>query len=265
MNYIVAIPSYDRIELIQNYSLKVLHEQGVPKEKIYIFVVEEEYIIYKNKLIDFQIIIGKKGLLAQMNFITDYFAENTPIFIFHDDVKEIFKKKHKKTPGILRSVISETLKIDLNSFIISAFERAKELNLNMWGLNKTSNPFLMTDNTTTDLRLIIAPVYGFFNKKDSQYQYKISNDDNYTAEDVEKTILYYKADGGVLRFNEYGFKTGKLMAKGGIASEMTKQQRLQKTLEMNQLMMQEYGNYGVLVPNKNQGEVIRLIRNPKKN
>lgn len=80
---------------------------------------------------------------------------------------------------------------------------------------------MMTDGYSTDLRFIVGPFNGTINKKSPAYDFVVNKPHNYHAEDIEKTILFYINDGGVLRFNEYGYLALPMFTKGGIASDVS--------------------------------------------
>jgi hypothetical protein len=78
-NYIIAIPSYNRAELLNKKTLFVLNKYQIPKEKIYIFVAnndeKEIYTKILNPTLYGHLIIGEKGLKNQRNFIVSYFTK----------------------------------------------------------------------------------------------------------------------------------------------------------------------------------------------
>lgn len=267
MSYIIAIPSYNRAEGLRDMTLSMLKNQGVPKGKINIFVADKEEekkyreIIPKNMYN--KIIVGVKGLLPQLRFIVSYYPEGKHIVRFDDDIQSIFKKKHKVGADVSRKQMDETRLLNLDDFIKRAFETLKKERLTLWGINKTSNPFFMTDGYTTDLRVIVGNVNGWINTYDPAYDFKVNIPTNYTAEDIERTLRHYINDGGVLRFNDVGFIAGKYMAEGGITSNIGGvKKRIKMINHMNKLLKKMYSKYGEIVPNKSQGKVFRLYRNP---
>ena len=88
--YIVAIPSYQRAELLNRKTLKTLSEYNIPRNRIYVFVANKtEEQIYKEKLNkDFygHLIVGVKGLKNQRNFISRYFPDGKQILNMDDDI-----------------------------------------------------------------------------------------------------------------------------------------------------------------------------------
>lgn len=267
MSYIITIPSYNRAEGLRDKTLTMLKKQGVPKGKINIFVANtEEERTYRETIpkdMYNKIIVGVKGLLPQLRFITNYYPEGKQLVRFDDDIEEIFKKKHKVGANVSRRQMDETRLLNLDDFIKRAFETLKKEHLTFWGINKTSNPFFMTDGYTTDLRVIVGNVNGWINSHNPSYDYKVSTPENYVGQDIENTLRHYITDGGVVRFNDVGFIAGKYMAKGGIQDDIGgNKKRLQLIKKKNRMYKKVYGKYGEIVPNKNQGEVFRLFRNP---
>jgi hypothetical protein len=85
MNYSIAIPSYKRAVQLQNKTLTCLNNNNIPKESINIFVIEEEYEDYLEKLNKNyynKIIVGKLGLVQQREFIQEYYPIGTRFNIF---------------------------------------------------------------------------------------------------------------------------------------------------------------------------------------
>jgi len=268
MSYMVAIPSYKRVETLKNNTLNMLNKQNVPIKNIIIFVAnKKEESIYKHFLPQYKIVVGKKGLLSQLNFIRDYFREGEHIVRIDDDVEAIFQPIHSKTKfdngKINRKQLNKTILIDLNHFIIEAFKIAVEKGFHLWGINQTSNPFFMTEGYSTDLRLIVGAFNGMINTHKKEYDYVISTPKNYMNDDIEKTIIYYKNDGGVLRFNDISMLTKFITNEGGIMNDLGNiDNRFKKVREQNKKFASYYKSYGKVIPNTKQKEVFRLYRNP---
>lgn len=261
--YKIVIPSYNRVERLKDSTLQMLERQGINKNLIYIFVAnDEDYDKYKKEFPDYNIIKGVIGLLPQLKFIENYFKEGEYLVRIEDDIESIFKKIHSKKDypnKITRKELTETREIDLNSFIRDGFNLLREKDLNLFGINKTQNTFMMGDGYSTDLRLIEGCFNGFINKR---YELVVCNDDNYMLEDLERTIIYYKNDGGVLRFNDIGYITN-YGAKGGIDSVC--KDRILKINENTDKINQLYSEYGKIKPNKrHNGYWFQLNRFAKK-
>ena len=126
-NYIIAIPSYNRYDIISNKTLKTLYEGNVSKNKIFIFVAnKEQYKLYEenvdNKLYH-KIIIGKLGITNQRIFISKYFPIGQYIVSFDDDIEEVSKLRGKDKLVRIK---------DLNQFFIEAYQLMRETGLYIW-------------------------------------------------------------------------------------------------------------------------------------
>lgn len=258
--YKIVIPTYKRYDFLVKYSMPILLNNNINPDNIYIFVAdEEEYNIYKEKLNPNtykEIIIGVKGLVNQLDFIQDYFDEDEHLVIFHDDIKQIIQKDYTN-PKNQHAYTN----VNLKEFIPYAFNLLHELKLNMWGVNKVCNPFMMTKGYSTDLRLCLTTFIGLINKKDEKYRNKIKEDG---ADDIERCIIYYINDGGFIRFNDVGYMSNAITNEGGLQSLFGGvKSSIEKRKEVNFKIAEMYPNFGKMVENKNQGYVFRLHRKPK--
>ena len=230
--YIIAIPSYKRSDIIQTHTLAVLNLHKIKAEYITIFVANKaEYIIYKQALPSFlynNIVIGSLGLKNQRNFISEYYPEGTNIVEMDDDIKSIMQlvvkrqlskksKQSKKSKSIKASTSSiKTVKPieDLDAFIKRAFEMCIESNIFLWGVYPLVNPHFMTYKVTTDLRFIVGPMWGMINRHRQDLKLTVDEKEN-----SERTLQFWVADGSVLRFNNVGIETKYYKNKGGMQEE----------------------------------------------
>ena len=77
--YVVAIPTYNRVEQVVAKTLTTLLSGGVSKNNIYIFVAnktqEKMYVEGVPANMYNKIVVGKKGIANQRKFIMRYFPE----------------------------------------------------------------------------------------------------------------------------------------------------------------------------------------------
>lgn len=203
--YHIAIPSYNRYEVIGSKSLATLEKYKIPKDKITIFVVREEFVAYKKACPGYQIVIGVKGLVEQREFIEHWFPLDSNILFMDDDVSDLFFFSDAKT----RQPIS-----DLNQFISDGFLRASEIGATLWGIYPVDNAMFASksEEISDGLSYIVGAFYGQKNTMDI----RLKTGDG--VEDRERTILRYLRDGKVLRFNKVGLRT-KYFAPGGLMSD----------------------------------------------
>ena len=220
--YIIAIPTYKRHTTIAENTLKVLAEHHIPANLIYLFVADEvEKRLYSTTVpasLYGHIIVGQLGLHQQRNFISDYFPEGQYIIELDDDVTGIFQltksrstKRMTKKRKFYQHLASIT---NLHQFFLSAFEQLEASKLYLFGVYPVCNGYFMTSTTTTDLRFIVGPLWGFINRHNPALRLTISE-----KEDSERTLQFYTMDGGVLRFNNIAFKTNYYTNKGGMQAE----------------------------------------------
>jgi hypothetical protein len=205
MNYQICIPSYKRYTILQHKTLNLLHKLNIPREIINIFVIEEEYNDYKlncNPDMYNELIIGVKGLVEQRKFISNYYPENTHIISLDDDIESLD--------------LSMTDYATADIFFKKAFEICILNKSFIWGVYPVLNPFFRKNQKlyTTELKFIIGAFFGFINRpNDLDLELKLMVHGN--KEDVERSILYFKKDGVVIRFNKVGFKTKYYGTDGG--------------------------------------------------
>jgi len=199
LNYIIAIPSYKRWIELSKKTLPTLKRSKINKNKIYIFVANKtEEKLYK-KYLDpntyGKIIVGKKGLVQQRKFISQYFPEGKMIVSLDDDIQKIIRLNHNNKLTELKQ---------LDSFFQKAFRLLKNKNLYLWGVYPVNNAFFMKHKITTDLRFIIGVMHGYINRHDRDLYPNLKS---IGKEDIEQSILFYLKDKGILRFNDITFRT----------------------------------------------------------
>ena len=209
MTYVIAIPTYNRYDKLVSKTLQMLKDGGVKKSKIFIFVANKKEYEKYNELVPTsmynEIIIGKKGIKNQRVFISKYFPEGEHIVSIDDDVEKIEQLKGAKLQQIK----------NVDKFFSDSFKLLKKEKLYIWGVYPVHNPFFMKNNVSFGLKFLIGVLFGYINRHDNKLYPKTS-----VKEDFEQSILFYKMDGGVVRYNNIVPKTV-FFAKGGvgIASE----------------------------------------------
>ena len=197
---LVVIKSKDRLETFgkKTYT-KILKEYGFEDNLTYIFVSDEkDYVEYKEKYPELNIILGDKGIVGIDNFIVNYFAEGQKYIYMNDDVSGVYKCLDSKT-----KVKVEDLKGLMNDIFLEMENRK----FTMGGLYPVPNPYFMAgfkDDIRYDLVLIMDPVSCCINNKEVILT-EIICPDGFVGNktDHEKCILHYKSKGGLVRFNKY--------------------------------------------------------------
>lgn len=214
VSYEVAIPSYKRHTQIVSKTLKTLERQGVPANKITVFVAnDDEKALYQTTILDGSvkdIVVGVVGLVAQRNFISSYYPSDTNIVSIDDDVERVYRATG--------STQKDKQEINLPEFFDNAFNKMEEEKTTIWGVYAVDNPFFMINSqeTTTSLKYLVGCLYGSKNPF-------IPLASHGCMEDKERTLRYYKKEGKTLRFNHIGIKT-KYFGSGGLESDNRKKQ-----------------------------------------
>ena len=216
VNYVVAIPTYKRAEEVGQKTLKTLKEGGVPKSRIYLFVANKTEAVIYEQAVDPQlyneIVVGKLGLINQRKFINKWFKEGQYIVSLDDDVEELQYMNHK---------IGKLAKFKhVAKLFEDAYYLLKKEGLYLWGIYPARNYFYMNQNITTDLRFIVGVLFGYINRDTKKLDLKMD-----AKEDYDRTIKYYKLDGGVIRINYICVKT-KFNSEGGLGKEREKMNAL---------------------------------------
>jgi hypothetical protein len=192
---IIAVPSYNRVSIFKTKTFKVLIDNGVDINDIYLFVAnQEQYDEYRAALPDeLKIIIGEKGICNIRNFMTNYFNDGDVIVYMDDDIEKV-KTKNNKT---------------FLEALTEACEYLKTSKYNLAGLPPTFNEFFnKEDGFKSGLLVAIGCFYIMRNDKSIQV-------DIVSVEDLQRTILCYLKYGGTYRYCDIMVKT-KPFAAGGI-------------------------------------------------
>jgi hypothetical protein len=227
-SYIIAIPSYNRPDLIQVKTLALLHRHGIPATKINIFVAnQEQHDLYKAKVPSWlygKLVIGVIGLRNQRNFIMDYYPDGTHIVQMDDDLDKIMEliiEPHSASRASRRATRKSSKStrrtrpiINLDEFITRAFEICHKKGIFLWGVYPLANARFMSPKMTTDLRFIVGPFWGIINRQRPDLRITIDEKEN-----AERTLQHYTIDGAVLRFNNVGIETRYYKNKGGMQDE----------------------------------------------
>jgi len=216
VNYVVAIPTYNRAEEVGQKTLKTLKEGGVPRSRIYLFVANKTEAAIYESMVDPQlyneIIVGKLGLINQRKFINKWFKEGQYIVSLDDDVEELQTMNHKTGKLVKYKHVAKLFE--------DAYHLLKKEGLYLWGIYPVRNFFFMKQTITTDLRFIVGVLFGYINRDTKKLDLKMD-----AKEDYERTIKYYKLDGGVIRFNYICVKT-KFNSEGGLGTNRAKMNAL---------------------------------------
>jgi len=235
-DYIICIPSYKRANFCNEKTLATLHKHKIDPKKIYVYVADkEDYEKYKSVLnhsLYNKLVIGKKGLVPQRQFIMEQWPTDKHIVFFDDDVESIDLSLSPRFKGH-----------NLDYFFKEAFHECEKNHAFIWGVYAVFNPFFRKTKTemSTDLKYIVGAFYGIINRPKLKNIELTITKENGQKEDVERTIKYFINDGIVIRFNKIGFTTKYYGKEGGLGKF---EERLKPMREACKKLEEKYPEYG---------------------
>jgi hypothetical protein len=253
-DYVICIPSYKRADICNAQTLATLNSLNIDKDRVYVFVANRaEYETYNavlNKDFYHKIVIGVLGIVQQRLFISREFIQYKQIVYVDDDIKKIDFS------------LSEYKDHTLHEFIEFAFTLCKKSGSFIWGVYPVYNPYFRKDRpeVSTGLNFIIGCFYGVINRPWSlETEIKVAL--NGCKDDVENSILYYKNDGIVIRFNRIGFVTKIYNNTGGMGNFKS---RIEPAKIAAENLLKAYPEYGKIKTRKNGMIEFVLHKNVKK-
>lgn len=191
----IVIPSYNRHNNVK--TIELLRKEGLT-EYVTLFVVLEEYELYKTQYPDIKIVIGELGIVQQRNFISNYFKEGEIIISMDDDIEEYTHRE------------SKPMKVWLNDCL----EYLKTSKCELITFPPSSNPFFCKGKEFSEGRYLAVGMFHIY--KNDRFQLTIPY-----IEDYERSIHYIHKCGTVIRYGYVCFKT-LYWADGGCKSSRTR-------------------------------------------
>ena len=251
--YSIAIRSKGRSDTIKEKTLKLLDKWNILNEKIHIFVPENEIDIYQEKYPLIKILNGGSSITECNNLIIDYFPEGHYVIQMDDDIHFLLQlgddNDRIKVNNKLRP--KGFIDLNLNKLIKSGYRMFHSFNYKIWGLYPVVNDYYMTGlkTPTFDLSFIIGRIFGFINCK-------ITRTFDKCRDDYERSILYFKKDNGIVRFNHYACLADTYVGANGLAEERT----IKLMDESAQNMINTYPDYVREKKCKSKYREIRLVK-----
>jgi len=183
MDFVVAIPSYNRAEKLKKQTLSYLRSQEIPASAITIFVASEEEKTKYESVLDKdtygKIIVGELGLHKQRNLIQDYYPLDTNILQMDDDIKRVKFIEEKPLKG----------------FVNMMFELTRLEEASLWSIYPVNNLFFCKDRVVCGKIFCVGCFFGIINKKD------LETPAVDCVEDKWRTLSCYLKDGKTVRYD----------------------------------------------------------------
>jgi hypothetical protein len=221
----IVIPSYNRAKTLRLKTLAFLQQHLIPKERIHVVVAnEEQAVLYRAEVGESvgKILVGVKGLTHVRNWIFNHYSVGAPLVCIDDDIRGMieYDEQERRCERPVR---------DLIGIFERGFSEARAAKARLWGMYPCANGFFMKPEVSTSLRYIIGSFWGCFNPG-SEIQLPIGDGEK---EDYQRTILFWEADGVVVRLNFVSAKTAYYTEPGGLQDG----NRLAKTQEVVKEML----------------------------
>ena len=257
MNYFIAIPSYKRAKILNEKTLKLLNDLGISKDRVNVFVVEEELETYTSNLdanLYNQIVVGVKGLVPQREFAEQFYPAGTKLIFLDDDLE--------------RLDLSLTTYTCADEFFCDAFAECEKQGAFIWGIHPCEYKFFRNSNKviTSNLKYIVGCFYGIINRPaDPELRLVITPQFNGDKEDVERSILYFLKDGKTIRFNRVACITKYYGEDGGGLGKI--EDRYENSKNASYLIAEKHSNNATIrvrEKGKKKGMFELRLKNGKK-
>tara|TARA_R110000787_G_scaffold160999_1_gene274514 strand:+ start:1135 stop:1881 length:747 start_codon:yes stop_codon:yes gene_type:complete len=188
LDYHIVIPSFNRCDTFGKKTYAFLERHKLLSNATLFLQTDEDEEAYKKYNIP--IIRSPLGLCETLNFIYDYYEVGFKLWLLHDDVTKFINLENKEPPN-------------LPDIVTGCFNSMLLHNANLAGFYPTANTFYMkpTKELSTDCKFIYDPCCLIINQR------LYGTKELQNKGDFERTVLYYKRDNIVLRFNHFAFRT----------------------------------------------------------
>lgn len=249
MDYVVAIPSLKRSNILINKTYKFLKKHSIEDSNIYIFVIDNEFEIYKKAFPNCNIVVGRFSAKNNKNYILDYFKENTAILQLDDDIKDLYEAVDEKTLTPL---------LDLNNFVSEGLTKMKDEKCNVMGVYPIKNAGWMMANknaVSTNLTYCCGACILNVNHRLAQRSLNL-------IEDFEYSLKNFLEFGKILRNNRICVEANQYTLAGGL--QYNNNRNIHNKLNEIRKLKSEYPDYIKLVMKGNKQPDIRFVK-PKNN
>lgn len=220
-NFVIAVLSYKRHNVIGKKTLKVLRDAGLINRTTVFVANEEERALYAPECSDVPIVVGVVGMRPQRQFIHNYYPTDTLVVSLDDDITAFKTIKDGK-------LVKTT---ELREFFTMAFKHMLDSGARIWGIYATDSKMYMERQPAVSygLSFLIGVCYGIIVRDVPQLSMSLK-----AQADKELTLKYWVADKKLVRFNHWAVAT-RFMAPGGLYSETRKEETKAETAALVEL------------------------------
>eukprot|EP00435_Cladocopium_sp_Y103_P026652 s2928_g6.t1 len=211
MSWVVAIPTYDRVDSLRKKTLQLLLSAGISATRIFVFADPGQFPTYQEALepLGLKVVKGRKGICNQRNAIMEHFKPGDRIVEMDDDISCLLT-----TTGALRSDRSaRTVPVpeeNLEFVIDHIWEIADRERCKLWGIYPTPNTYMLSRTYTLGLAKSTGQMQGYYNPGDVQLTVAV-------MEDYERVLHFYSRGISCMRCDFLSVKSDN-KGRGGCAS-----------------------------------------------
>lgn len=206
-DYVIAIPSYRRRQLLIEKTLAYLQRTDVDMAKVHVFVSDvEDRIDYNAHLAELgvQVVYPResKNIVEKFNLIHDHFPAGTKVLVMEDDIDTLIRKTGKNSVAPF---------LELTKLMKAGFDHCAANGTALWGVAPHANPFYMKAEISSSFKFVVANAYGFISTGNAVLRIT-----QHAKSDYERSILYFLEYGAIVRINHVGVVTKNYKNPGGL-------------------------------------------------
>ena len=191
--YEIAVISDMGPEMVRDGILMLLKSYRIPADKITVWITapgqEQLYMDTLRSGTFARVFSNPSNCISEFyNLISNTYLTGTRIVYIKDNVTEFMEFDCISTTRVrpLRTLLG---------LFKAGFTECERLNCSLWGIYPVATPSHLQSNVTTELKYISGDFWGCINPGPAVHlQFSV-------YEDYERSILYYKRDGCILRLN----------------------------------------------------------------
>ena len=210
----VAIPSFDRLTLIQKQTLSLLLSAGISPKRIYVFADPRQHAEYQDglKSLGVHVVKGANGICNQRNAIMKHFKPGERIVEMDDDIRALLTCSGS-VRGDRTSILVEVPSKNFELVVDHIWEIVDREKCKLWGVYPQRNPFFLSRTYTVGLAKCTGQIQGYYNPGDVQLTLPV-------MEDYERVLLFYSRGLLSIRCDYLAVKTEN-KGRGGCNSAFT--------------------------------------------
>ena len=196
----IAIPTYNRPEMIQTATLKMIDDANIPEEMVDIWVSGESQMPLYDILPDRwrrRLMVGAKGLVENRLFAEEtHYEDGQKIVWVNDDIRKVRRSAGVKSPWLIEK-FSDVIK--------QGFDAIDNRRSHLWGLYPTDNKLWSINGPEVahGIFYVVGSIYGIVHRRDR----RLYSTFGAAKEDCERVLRFVDVDGEVTRLNRVHAKT----------------------------------------------------------